>query len=152
MSLVGKKMRLARIFKDDERTFVVAMDHGVEMGPVSGLEDIKSAVKKTLSSDYKPDAVLMNPSMIRLCHEEIAGKLGVIARLDGATTTIGPDITNYRLFSSVKEALTCGVDAVATMAFMGVENEPQNLERIGNVSQECVKWGMPHIVEALRRK
>jgi len=96
-----------------------------------------------------PDAILMNPSMIRLCHEDLIGKLGIIARLDGTATIIGPDITNYCLFSSVEEALMGGADAVATMAFIGVERESQNSEKIGKVSQDCERWGMPHIVEAL---
>ncbi len=149
MSLVGKKMRLTRIFKEDKKAFVIAMDHGVVLGPVSGLEDIRSTTQKVLSGDCKPDALLMTPSMVRLCYQELTGKVGIIARLDGTTTTMGSDITNYRLFSSVDEALVCGADAVASMAFVGVENESQNLERVGKVSQECLKLGMPHIVEAL---
>jgi DhnA family fructose-bisphosphate aldolase class Ia len=149
VGLIGKKIRLGRIFKQDRKTFVITMDHGVDLGPIKGLEDIKATVRKTLSGDYKPDAILMNPSMIRLCHEEVVGKLGVIARLDGTATTIGPDITDYRLFSSVEEALSCGADAVATMAFIGVERESQNSEKVGKISQDCEKWGVPHIVEAL---
>jgi fructose-bisphosphate aldolase/2-amino-3,7-dideoxy-D-threo-hept-6-ulosonate synthase len=149
VGLIGKRIRLGRIFKQDGKTFVITMDHGVDLGPIKGLEDIKATVRKTLSGDYKPDAILMNPSMIRLCHEEIVSKLGVIARLDGTATTIGPDITDYRLFSSVKEALSCGADAVATMAFIGVERESQNSEKVGKISQDCERWGVPHIVEAL---
>jgi len=149
VGLIGKRIRLGRIFKQDGKTFVITMDHGVDLGPIKGLEDIKATVRKTLSGDYKPDAILMNPSMIRLCHEEIVGKLGVIARLDGTATTIGPDITDYRLFSSVEEALSCGADAVATMAFIGVERESQNSEKVGKISQDCERWGVPHIVEAL---
>jgi len=149
MGLVGKRIRLRRIFRDDGKTFVITMDHGVDLGPVRGLEDIKATVKKVLGGDYRPDAILMNPSMIRLCHEEIMGKLGVIARIDGTATTIGPDITNYRLFSSVEEALMDGADAVATMAFIGVERESENSEKIGKVSQDCNRWGIPHIVESL---
>jgi len=149
VGLIGKRIRLGRIFKQDGKTFVITMDHGVDLGPIKGLEDIKATVRKTLSGDYKPDAILMNPSMIKLCHEEIVGKLGVIARLDGTATTIGPDITDYRLFSSVEEALSCGADAVATMAFIGVERESQNSEKVGKISQDCERWGVPHIVEAL---
>lgn len=149
MGLVGKRIRLGRIFRDDGKTFVITMDHGVDLGPVKGLEDIKATVKKVLSGDYKPDAILMNPSMIRLCHEQIVGKLGVIARLDGTATIMGPDITNYRLFSSVEDALMCGADAVATMAFIGVERESENSEKIGKISQDCNRWGMPHFVESL---
>ena len=52
MSLAGKKIRLGRIFKDDGKTFVITMDHGVDLGPVKGLEDIKSTVKRVLSGEY----------------------------------------------------------------------------------------------------
>lgn len=149
MGLAGKRIRLERIFREDGKSFVITMDHGVDLGPVKGLEDLEATVKKVLSGKYRPDAILLNPSMIRLCHADIAGKLGVIARLDGTATIIGPDITNYRLFSSVEDALMAGADAVATMAFIGVERESQNSEKIGKISQECNRWGMPHIVEAL---
>lgn len=149
MALVGKRIRLGRIFRNDGKTFVITMDHGVDLGPVRGLEDIRATVRKILEGDYKPDAILMNPSMIRLCHKEIVGELGLIARLDGTATIMGPDITNYRLFSSVEDALTCAADAVTTMAFIGVERESENSEKIGKVSQDCNKWGMPHFVESL---
>ena len=149
MSLVGKRIRLGRIFKDDGKTFVVPMDHGVDLGPLGGIEDIRATVKRLLSGDCRPDATLLNPAMIRACHEDLVGKLGVIARLDGTASALGPDITDYRLFSSVKEASRLGADAVATMSFVGVEKESQNSEKIGRISQECDKAGMPHIVEAL---
>lgn len=149
MGLVGKRIRLGRVFKADGKTFVITMDHGVDLGPVKGLEDIRATVKTVLGSNHKPDAILMNPSMIRLCHDEIVGKLGIIARLDGTATIMGTDITDYRMFSSVEEALTNGADAVASMAFVGVERESQNSEKVGKISQECERWGLPHIVEAL---
>jgi len=149
MGLVGKRIRLGRIFKGDGKAFVITMDHGVDLGPVRGLEDIKGTVRKILGKELRPDAILMNPSMIRLCHEEIVGRLGVIARLDGTATIMGPDITDYRLFSSVEDALMAGADAVASMAFIGVDRESQNSEKVGEVSQQCERWGVPHIVEAL---
>jgi len=149
MSLAGKEIRMRRIFKDDGRTFVITMDHGASLGPLKGIENIKATIKKVLAGDYKPDAILLTPSMIRYCSREIAGKLGIIARIDGAATTLGPDITNFQLFSSVEEALKVGADAVATMAFIGVEAEFQNLKKVGEISQECEKWGMLQVVEAL---
>ena len=149
MSTVGKKIRLGHIFKEDGKSFVLTMDHGVDLGPLKGLENIKATVKKCLSGKYKPDAILMNPSMIRLCHNEIAGKLGVIARLDGTATVMGPDITDYRMFSTVEEAMMIGADAIASMAFPGTARESQNSEKVGKISQECFKLGMPHICETL---
>jgi fructose-bisphosphate aldolase/2-amino-3,7-dideoxy-D-threo-hept-6-ulosonate synthase len=149
MGLVGKRIRLGRIFAGDGKTFVVPMDHGVDLGAIQGLEDIRGTVRRILQGEVLPDAILMNPSMIRLCHEDIVGKCGIIARLDGTATILGPDITDYRMFSSVGEALTGGADAVASMAFIGVERESENSEKIGAISQECERRGVPHIVESL---
>jgi fructose-bisphosphate aldolase/2-amino-3,7-dideoxy-D-threo-hept-6-ulosonate synthase len=140
---------MSRIFnRKTGRTIVVTMDHGVDLGPLEGIENIRETLQRILGGTHLPDAVLMNPSMISLNHD-IVGKVGVLARLDGATTIMGPDITDYRLFSSVEEALRVGADAVVTMAFIGVAREAENSEKIGKISQECGKWGMPHIVEAL---
>ncbi len=149
MGPTGKRIRSRHIFKQDGKTLIVSMDHGPTMGPVKGLEDLKATLKQVLSGEYKPDAVLLTPAMINLCYGELAGKVGIAARIDGGATIQGPDITDFRLYSSVEEALAVGADAVATMAFIGVEKESDCLEKVGMVSQECGAWGMPHIVEAL---
>lgn len=137
------------VFKEDGKSFVLTMDHGVDLGPIKGLENIKATVKKCLSGSAKPDAILMNPSMIKLCHAEIVGKLGVIARLDGTASVLGPDITDYRMFSSVEEAMLIGADAIASMAFPGTARESQNAEKVGRITQDCERLGMPHVCETL---
>jgi len=151
MCVVGKSIRLSRIFNQKTgKTFVVTMDHGVDLGPVKGIESLDKTLNKIFAGEKKPDAVLMNPSMIRRYYSILARRsIGIIARIDGTATLLGPDITDYRLFSSVEEALTIGADAVATMAFYGTKRESENNEKIGRISQICAKWGMPHIVEAL---
>ncbi len=149
MGLEGKKLRMGRIFKEDGKTFVVTLDHGPSLGPVRGLENIRKTVRTILTGNYVPDAVLLTPSMIRNSFEEIIGKCAVIGRIDGTATIIGPDITDWRLFSSVEEALSVGADAVCTMAFIGVPREPENSEKVGKVSQTCEIFGVPHLVEAL---
>ncbi|OYT67758.1 MAG: fructose-bisphosphate aldolase [Candidatus Wolframiiraptor sp. EX4484-121] len=155
MSMAGKNIRLSRIFNPKTgNAFVVTMDHGVDLGPLKGIEDLSETLNKLFAGERKPDAILMNPSMIRRYYDILAKNgVGIIARIDGTATTIAPNwyeyISDYRLFSSVEEALMVGADAVATMAFYGCPRESQNNEKIGKISQECIKWGMPHIVEAL---
>ena len=103
MSIVGKSIRLSRIFdKKTGKAVVVTMDHGVDLGPIEGIEDFKATLRRVLG-DVLPNAILLNPSMIKLNYLELAGKVGIIARLDGTTTTIGPDITDYRLFPRLKK-------------------------------------------------
>ena len=42
----GKGRRLRRIFRDNHRTVIVPMDHGVTLGPVQGIADIHRAIQK----------------------------------------------------------------------------------------------------------
>ncbi len=54
----GKTRRLRRIVKGDSKTFIIAMDHGVTLGPVQGLEDMQQAVNRVVNGGA--DAVLVN--------------------------------------------------------------------------------------------
>jgi len=47
---IGKRKRLSRIFKNDGRTVIVPMDHGVTLGPVQGLVNMQETVGKLSSS------------------------------------------------------------------------------------------------------
>lgn len=44
----GKKRRVKRIFRDDNRTVIVPMDHGVTLGPVTRLVNMQAIVNKLL--------------------------------------------------------------------------------------------------------
>ena len=57
MSLIGKKVRLERIMnRKDRKTVIVPMDHGVTVGPITGLEDLPEMVNKV--AEGGADAVL----------------------------------------------------------------------------------------------
>jgi DhnA family fructose-bisphosphate aldolase class Ia len=44
---IGKSVRLERIFsRTTSNTIIVPMDHGVSVGPIRGLEDLRIAVSK----------------------------------------------------------------------------------------------------------
>ena len=47
---IGKAIRLERIFnRNTGRTIVVPMDHGVTVGPIDGLVDVREAVGKVVA-------------------------------------------------------------------------------------------------------
>ena len=43
---VGKKRRLERIFREDGKSVIVPMDHGVTLGPVKGLRNMQEIIDK----------------------------------------------------------------------------------------------------------
>jgi class I fructose-bisphosphate aldolase/fructose-bisphosphate aldolase/2-amino-3,7-dideoxy-D-threo-hept-6-ulosonate synthase len=48
MCNIGKILRLGHIVKDDNRTLIVALDHGF-MGIIQGLEDIEKVISKVIA-------------------------------------------------------------------------------------------------------
>ena len=49
--MVGKKIRLERIIdRDSGRTIIVPMDHGVTVGPIEGLADMRQTISKAENS------------------------------------------------------------------------------------------------------
>ncbi|MEQ8152520.1 MAG: fructose-bisphosphate aldolase, partial [Smithellaceae bacterium] len=45
--MIGKQIRMERIMnRENGRTLIVPMDHGVSAGPIPGLEDMKTAIGK----------------------------------------------------------------------------------------------------------
>ena len=44
---IGKSIRLERIFnRDTGNAIIIPMDHGVSVGPIKGLENLRDAVNK----------------------------------------------------------------------------------------------------------
>jgi DhnA family fructose-bisphosphate aldolase class Ia len=46
--MIGKKIRLERIIdRNSSKTVIIPMDHGVTVGPIEGLADMRTAVNRT---------------------------------------------------------------------------------------------------------
>lgn len=133
----GKAKRLQRIFREDGKTVIVPMDHGVSSGPIPGLKNIQNAVEKlTLGG---ADAVVLHKGIAQ--HVDSKG-LGLIIHLSGATK-LGPNANWKVKVCSVQEALRLGCDAVSVHVNVGSAREPQMLTELGEVADECDAWGVP---------
>jgi len=50
LTMIGKMIRLERIInRDSHRTVIIPMDHGVTVGPVEGLADMRMTVSKVVA-------------------------------------------------------------------------------------------------------
>ena len=133
----GKKRRLKRIFRDDERTVIVPMDHGVTVGPVTGLVNIQEIINKLLQGGV--DAVVLHRGAAK--HVD-TGNAGLIVHLSGITK-LGPDPNNKVQVCSVEEAVRIGADAVSVHVNVGAEQEDKMLAKLGRVADDCDKYGVP---------
>ena len=133
----GKTRRLRRIIRDDSKTFIIAMDHGVTLGPVRGLEDMQQAVKNVVSGGA--DAVLVHKGIAS--HVNTQGT-GLIVHVS-ASTKLGSKPNLKVGVCTVEEAVRLGADAVSAHINIGAVEEEQMLEFLGNLSRECDSYGMP---------
>ena len=131
MTGVGKNFRLARIFREDERTFIVAMDHGSFMGPAPGLEKPAEIIRKVIQGGA--DAVMTTLGVIKQFHGELVRDVSVIWAIEPK-----PEY--------VEEAVKLAVDAVKVTYFTSLEDRAR-IGTIEPVAVECEKWGMPLLVE-----
>ena len=133
----GKKRRLRRIFRSDNRTVIVPMDHGVTLGPVKGLMNMQSIIDKLLLGGV--DAVVINRGISKSVD---TGNAGLIVHLSGITVHC-PDPNNKVQICSVDDAVRLGADAVSVHINVGAKQEAQMLSTFGKVACECDDYGMP---------
>ncbi len=133
----GKERRLKRIFRDDGKTVIVPMDHGVTLGPVAGLVDMQEIIDKLLEAGI--EAVVLHKGIAK--HVD-TGKAGLITHLSGITRH-GSDPSNKVQVCSVEEALRIGADAVSVHVNIGSEKEHEMLLKLGRVADDCDRYGVP---------
>ena len=138
----GMESRLRRIIKKDTgRSLVIAVDHGMALGPMTGIVDIKKTIQE-LDATGRIDSWLITKGIYTYAFEP-AGSPGVIMRASGAATIAGPDLTHEGITSTIEEALQLGADAVAVSAFIGSNFEHETLMDMSRMATECRKWNVP---------
>ena len=138
---LGKQVRLERIInREDHRTIIVPMDHGVTIGAVDGLVDMREAVNDMAIGGA--DAVLMHKGLIRCSHRSAGKDVGLIVHLS-ASTMLTPHANTKTLVGTVEEGIKHGADAVSVHVNLGDPNERLMLADLGKVAAACDDWHMP---------
>jgi fructose-bisphosphate aldolase/2-amino-3,7-dideoxy-D-threo-hept-6-ulosonate synthase len=133
----GKTRRLNRIFRPDNRTVIVPMDHGVSIGPVKGIENMQDTVNRLLKGGA--DAVVVHKGIAK--HVAVDGA-GLIVHLS-AISNLTPNCQNKVQVCTVQEAVRLGADAVSVHINIGAQDECSMLITLGRVADECDHYGMP---------
>jgi len=143
----GKILRLGRILEPSEnRAVIIALDHDSYAGPMAGLADPLKVLE--VAAKGGADAVIVTPGTLLKHYKSIAGKLGVILRIDGGHTSLHPNPTPCSALTyTVEGAIHLGADAVVMMAYIGTEYETMSLRTLGYVASQCQECGMPLIAE-----
>ncbi|BCU69381.1 class I fructose-bisphosphate aldolase [Stygiolobus caldivivus] len=153
--MTGLEIRMKKLFERN-RAFVVALDHGLVMGPLKGLEKIAEVAKKI--ANRGPDALQMTPAMVRLLKENFFSRSSpmLIARLDTANVWRQKyrkyESGYYSAVYSIRDAIEAGADAVVTYLVVGYgedQVEGVNIDYLSALRREANDYGIPFIIEPL---
>jgi DhnA family fructose-bisphosphate aldolase class Ia len=135
--------RLNRIFREDKRTLIVALDHGLTEGPLKGIENPSEILSRIIAGGA--DAILTSYGIATRFADEISS-IGLILRLDVGGTKLGRMGPGVQFFQ-VEDALRVGADAVAVSAFPGTPEERTTLQTMASVISKAHTWGLPVMAE-----
>ena len=143
MTEIGKRIRIDRIMnRNTKKTVIVPMDHGITMGPIKGLYDMRRIVNQV--AEGGANAVLLHKGIIKAGYRGYGRDIGLIMHLSGGTS-LGPDPNAKVQVADVIEAIKLGADAVSIHINVGSKTEHEQLRFLGEVAEICEDWGMPLI-------
>ena len=133
----GKTRRLRRILKEDNRTVIIPIDHGVSSGPMRGIENMQETVTRLTAGGA--DAIVLHKGIAKRVDVADAG---LIVHLS-AISNLSPNCQNKVQVCTVAEAVRHGADAVSVHVNVGAQDEDKMLAKLGRVADECDVLGMP---------
>ncbi len=138
---VGKRIRLERIInRKSGNTVIVPLDHGVSMGPIKGIVDLRKTINEV--AEGGANAVVVHKGVVGFGHRGYGKDVGLIVHLS-ASTRLAPDPNEKVLVATVEEAIKLGADAVSVHINVGSNTEAEQLMKLGKISRDCREWGMP---------
>ncbi|RJP95161.1 MAG: fructose-bisphosphate aldolase [Desulfobacteraceae bacterium] len=141
MTIIGKHIRMERIMdRNTGRTLIVPLDHGVSVGPIDGIIDIKETVAQI--AEGGANAIVEHKGLVGAGHRGRGSDIGLIVHLS-ASTSLSVYPHSKTLVCSVEEALKLGADAVSIHVNIGNGQEKEMLNDFGRVSYESRNWGIP---------
>jgi len=126
--------------RETGRTVIVPMDHGVTVGPIPGLIDMKTTVNQVATGGA--NAIVIHKGLVEGGHRRRGRDVGLIIHLSGSTA-LSPFPNAKTLVCTVEEALKLGADAVSVHVNIGNGSEKEMLADLGQVAHSAREWGMP---------
>ncbi|MBW1990097.1 MAG: class I fructose-bisphosphate aldolase family protein [Deltaproteobacteria bacterium] len=138
---LGKQIRMERIRdRKTGKTVIVPMDHGISVGPIKGLVDMRTTVNQVALGGA--NAVVEHKGLVMAGHRGEGPDIGLIVHLS-ASTSLSPYPNAKGLVCTMEEAIRLGADAVSIHVNLGDGMEKEMLTDFGKVSYEAATWGMP---------
>jgi DhnA family fructose-bisphosphate aldolase class Ia len=113
-------------------------------GPDRGIERLGDTLQRVIAGGV--DAVMASYGTASRFEDLLAG-VGLVLRIDGAGTVLGPMDGPGAQFYTVEDALRLGADALCVSAFPGSRHEEATLEVLSRVIRQAHERGLPVMAE-----
>lgn len=135
----GMQSRLARIFNpQDNKTVMLAFDHGYFQGPTTGLERIDINIAPL----FEHTDVLMCTRGILRAQVPVTTNKPVVLRASGANSIL-TELSNEAVAVAMDDAVRLNVAAVAAQVYIGTGYEHQSIKNIIKMVDAGMRVGMP---------
>jgi len=135
----GMKNRMGRIFKQDGRTVMLAVDHGYFLGAVSRLEEPRRTIEPLIPY---ADSLMITRGVLRNCIDA-KYNIPIVLRVSGGNSILDEDLSNEGLTVSLQDALRLNACAVALSIYVGSPHEHQTLVNLAHLINEAENYGIP---------
>jgi putative autoinducer-2 (AI-2) aldolase len=118
---------------------MLAVDHGYFLGPTNSLENAGNTIEPLLPY---ADALMLTRGILRTSVDP-GTNVPMVLRVSGGSTTLGTDLSNEAITTSMEEAVRLNVAAVALSIFVGSKYEHQTLTNLAKLVDSAQGCGMP---------
>ena len=143
MSSVGKSIRMKRIFKEDGRAVMVAINHGLGMGPILGIEHMAETLDKIIPE--QPDSLTIHKGIAVRFQDHFAGKTALVLKTSNITRHFGPFEI---MVGEAEEAAKLGADAIAVGLSLCDDLEKESIMNAAAMIREAEKFGIPTVAHS----
>ncbi|MFM9107000.1 MAG: class I fructose-bisphosphate aldolase [Chloroflexota bacterium] len=154
---IGSDIRLGRLFHPESgNAIVVALDHGLFMGPIDGLRRPGEVARRLLAGGA--DAIQSPPGQARDVAPAVAAmpRASLLFRLDSTNLwrqgPLAPSPGFWTPVATPLDAVRAGADVAVCFLIAGWPDdaaEAANLSQIGRWVRECDELGLPLMIEPL---
>ena len=135
----GMQNRMQRIFKEDGKTVMLAVDHGYFLGPVSRMEEPAKVITPLIPY---ADSLMITRGLLRNCIDP-KYNIPIVLRVSGGNSVLNEDLSNEEVTVSMQDAARLGVCAVAISIYVGTAHEHQTLLALSKLINGGQDAGMP---------
>ena len=140
------KNRLNKIFKNDGKTFILAMDHGSGLNVLPELAEPEKIIDVAIHNGV--DAIICTYGIYKRFSKYFEN-IPAIIRADGGASAIGKGNSKTLGVIDVEDVVKLGGDGIVCMCFPGADYEQESIESLQHFVTDGDKWGIPICAEVL---